>query len=463
MLLDKASHLCYNKRDFLDKYHWIGKGIIMKIFIGVSNFGKIKKAEIDVSNFVVFTGKNNSGKSSMLQLLYGLLQRLPKLEILIDDYEIDENTELELKREKKWFLNYEKKVNLYLQENKEQIVESIFHRSIPVEDIYIKIVDINEKITIQFNKRAELETKINNNLNTDDSLISNKRIQLYIEEQNSKTDEVLYRSKVSFSASQSREFVKLYVERDVAGLIWNLFMGKKELLFLPASKAGIQLLYKSLLNGKENKKPAARTSGSKDKIQEIESGISLPVWDFLQFLLNYTTNNKTTRDNKKLTDFIEKYFLNGRLQQKEEETVYIPDNTDQSIPIGLASPVVNELAPMTKALTGTADYQYLFYDTVENCLDLEMQRQMARLLIRLNNSGKRLIVTTYSETMLSELSQLIQISLDKYTKSDIKENQKEKLDKLNLTKEDLLDSKNIHVYQFSIQSDGMSAVDELNF
>ena len=67
------------------------------------NFGKIKKAEIDVSNFVVFTGKNNSGKSSMLQLLYGLLQRLPKLEILIDDYEIDENTELELKREKKWF------------------------------------------------------------------------------------------------------------------------------------------------------------------------------------------------------------------------------------------------------------------------------------------------------------------------------------------------------------------------
>ncbi len=97
----------------------------MKIFIGVSNFGNIKQAEIDVSNFVVFTGKNNTGKSSMLQLLYGLLQRLPKLEILIDDYEIDEHKELELKREKKWFLNYEKKVNLYLQQNKEQIVESI--------------------------------------------------------------------------------------------------------------------------------------------------------------------------------------------------------------------------------------------------------------------------------------------------------------------------------------------------
>lgn len=436
----------------------------MKIFIGVSNFGKIKKAEIDVSNFVVFTGKNNTGKSSMLQLLYGLLQRLPKLEILIDDYEIDETTELELTRGKKWFLDYEKKVNLYLQENKEQIVESIFHRPIPVEDIYIKIVDINEKITIQFNKRVEFEAKRNNNLNTENSLKNNKRIQLCIEEQNSKTDEILYRSKVSFSVSQSREFIKLYVEREVAGLIWNLFMGKKELLFLPASKTGIQLLYKSLLNGKENKKPlTGRLTRSKDKIQEIELEMPLPVWDFLQFLLNYNPNNKTIRDNKRLIDFIEKHFIHGRLQRKEEETVYIPENTDQSILIGLASPVVNELTPIVKALTGTADYQYIFFDMVENCLDSKMQREMARLLIRLNNSGKRLIVTTYSETMLSELSRLIQISLERPTKDDIKKKENERLDKLNLTKEDLLDSKNIHVYQFSIQADGMSTVHELKF
>lgn len=441
----------------------MGKGIIMKIFIGVSNFGNIKQAEIDVSNFVVFTGKNNTGKSSMLQLLYGLLQRLPKLEILIDDYEIDEHKELELKREKKWFLNYEKKVNLYLQQNKEQIVESIFHRPVPVGNIYIKITDINEKITIQFNKQAESETGQYNSLNPEEILRSNKRIQLYIEEQNSTTDEILYHSKVSFSAGQNKEFVKLYVEREVAGLIWNLFMGKKELLFLPASRTGIQLLYKSFFNGKENKKPAGRINRSKDKIQEIESEMPLPVWDFLQFLLNYHVNNKMAKDNKKLTDFIENYFIDGKLQQKEEETVYVPKNTDQNIPIGLASPVVNELAPIIKALTGTADYQYMFYDTVENCLDLEMQRRLARLLIRLNNNGKRLIVTTCSETILSELSQLIQISLEKSVRDDSKENQKEKLDKLNLTKEDLLDSKNIHVYQFSVQNDGMSIVNELSF
>lgn len=105
----------------------------------------------------------------------------------------------------------------------------------------------------------------------------------------------------------------------------------------------------------------------------------------------------------------------------------------------------------------------MFYDTVENCLDLEMQRRLARLLIRLNNNGKRLIVTTCSETILSELSQLIQISLEKSVRDDSKENQKEKLDKLNLTKEDLPDSKNIHVYQFSVQNDGMSIVNELSF
>lgn len=434
----------------------------MKIVIGVSDFGKIKKAEIDVSNFVVFIGNNNSGKSSLLQLIYGLIQRLPKLEILMDDYEIDENTELELRRETEWFLNYEKKVNIYLQENKEKIVESIFHRSIPVGNIYIKIVDINEKIKIQFNGRGGPETEGKDSQDTDICPKKNSRIQLYIQEQNSKTDEILYSSRVSFSVNQSREFIKLYVEREVSGLIWNLFMGKKELLFLPASKMGLQLLYKSFIAVKESKKSAGRTR-NKEKVQEAESRMPLPIYDFLQFLSNYVPNNKTIKDNKKLTDFIEKYLINGRLQQEEEDTIYIPEDTDQGILLDLSSVVINELAPMIKALTGIADYQYIFCDSIENCLDLEKQREMARLLIRMNNSKKRLIVSTHSETMMSEISQLIQLSLKKYTENCSKEKLDKKLKELNLTKEDLLMSENIHVYRFIIQSDGMSMVDEMDF
>lgn len=34
----------------------------MKILVGVSNFGKIKRAEIATGDFVLFVGENNSGK-----------------------------------------------------------------------------------------------------------------------------------------------------------------------------------------------------------------------------------------------------------------------------------------------------------------------------------------------------------------------------------------------------------------
>jgi len=434
----------------------------MKILIGVSNFARIKKAEIDISNFAVFVGKNNSGKSYMMQLIYGLMQRLPKLDILVDDYEIKENTELELERETDWFFHYESKVNTYLKENKENIVESIFRRSVPVEDIYIKIIDINEKIKIRFNGRQGLETKKNYGSDANVCPKKNNRIQLYIEEQNSKTGEILYSSKVSFSINQSREFIKLYVEREVTGLIWNLFMGRKELIFLPASKMGIQLLDKDLFNEIEDKKQAGKTARNKQRLQkaqEMKSKLSLPVHDFAQFLSNYTPNNKMIKDNKKLTDFIENYLIDGRLKQEGENMVFIQEDAEQGILLSLSSSIVNELAPIIKALTGTVDYQYFFCDSIENCLDLKKQREMARLLMRLNNSGKRLIVSTYSETMLSEINQLLQLSSMEYTE----EKNKKKLDKLNLTEEDLLKSENIHIYRFSNRRGGMSTVSELKF
>lgn len=44
----------------------------MKVIIGVENFGKIKKAEITLGRLLLFVGENNSGKTFMMQLLYGI-------------------------------------------------------------------------------------------------------------------------------------------------------------------------------------------------------------------------------------------------------------------------------------------------------------------------------------------------------------------------------------------------------
>lgn len=63
----------------------------MKIFIYVKNFGKIKEAKIDISNFTMFVGENNSGKTYMIQSIYGILNSIEHMNefksIFLTDFE----------------------------------------------------------------------------------------------------------------------------------------------------------------------------------------------------------------------------------------------------------------------------------------------------------------------------------------------------------------------------------------
>ena len=428
----------------------------MRILIGVKDFGKIKKAEIDVSNFTIFVGNNNSGKSYIMQLIYGLLQKLPKFELPVEDYEITENLELEWGRE--WFQNYERKVNVYLSENKEKIVESIFHRPICIGKLYLKIVDIDEEIKIKFSEWKELILIENYAEKNEDYTkeFSNRIVE--IELLKSTTKELLNSYSIRYMSDIDDEYVKFYAEQVSVRLILDLFKAGEELLFLPASRTGMLLLYKYFFSEKD-KGLVVKTSQNTEEDYRNELGLSAPVYDFLQFLLRYTSNNRVMEHNKKLIDFIEKYLINGSLRQQGEETIYIPENTDKHIPLYLSSSMVNELTPMIKALTGAINYSYFLYDEIETCLHPEKQGAMARFLVRLNNSGKRLIVSTHSDTMASKINNLLLLSFSDETE----EEKKEKLEKLNLTEEDLLKSKDIHVYQFSNQSDGTSVVNELEF
>lgn len=54
----------------------------------VEEFGKIEKADIQVSPFTLFIGDNNSGKSYIMALLYGFLT----LDTFYSDFQIDTNT-----------------------------------------------------------------------------------------------------------------------------------------------------------------------------------------------------------------------------------------------------------------------------------------------------------------------------------------------------------------------------------
>jgi hypothetical protein len=125
----------------------------------------------------------------------------------------------------------------------------------------------------------------------------------------------------------------------------------------------------------------------------------------------------------------------------------------------LSSSMVNELAPLVKVLSGSVDYDYLLYDEIETCLHPSKQGEMARLLNRLYNAGMRLIVSTHSDTMAAQMNNLFLLSFLKAPQEELDK----KLEALKLTKEDLLRSFDVSVYQFTNDENGISHVEELPF
>ena len=120
----------------------------MELLFGVSNFGKIRNAQIVMGGLTLFVGDNNSGKTFLMQLLYGLVRDLGKLKVTSEG--VRELTEDGLEYGSEWSARLEGQINQYLAKNKKRIVRSVFHREIPIERIYFRFVDLGETYLCRF-------------------------------------------------------------------------------------------------------------------------------------------------------------------------------------------------------------------------------------------------------------------------------------------------------------------------
>lgn len=437
----------------------------MELLFGVSNFGKIKHAEIILSNFTLFVGDNNSGKTFMMQLLYGVLKELGNMEPVLNG--IEECGEKELVYGAEWINNVEEQVNVFLQENKEKIVRRIFHKGIEIGELYFHLVNVNEKYICEINdhKTNEFIDEKRENI----AKLTRTMAEIFAMDVND--DSRKRRGRMYWVYHPNRKDLK----QSLAGVVWEIVLNARnrvneDLLFLPASRTGLQLLSKYFF-AERDKRAISEISvlnfededGDESKdIAGNELGLTAPVYDFLQFLVRYNQRPEITPRNKELLRFIEHHLIDGQVKHVGDEIYYHPDaltEDKEDIPLYLASSLVNEITPIIKALSGAHNYRYIFYDEVETCLHPLKQGEMARLIIRLVNSGKRMIVSTHSDTMAGKLNNLLLLSFSEEP-AEIRD---KKLEELGLSTEDLLADAKVHVYQFVNQADGSSSVEELKF
>lgn len=432
----------------------------MKTIFKVEDFLKIEKAEIDITNFCVFIGNNNSGKTKLMELIYGVLDYLTKRIPQIEYHFRDNKVIFDAKKIDDLICA----ANKILSDEKEKILQSIFNKDmsigsmqleIPVIDRWYEIYHVTkENSTILYEK--------DNNIHEDmGKIFENTNLFLInvCKDDGKKSKEEL--CIISVRDRENQQFIKARINKIILSNLLGLSIeGIDSHLFFPASRMGLAMLYKEYFNSVGSNGWMRRDNSFEDDTYQQSDHVTKPVLDFLRFLQGYSYNISNTKKNIDLIEFVNEHMLEGALDEQGEVAAYIPQNSDIKVPLYLASSMINELDPIIKMLTDRNRTSMLFYDEIETSLHPLKQLEMVKLLNRLNNKGIRIILATHSDTFVTKMNNLLLLARShKIGEQPVSIHD----GKVEICKEDLLETEDIHVYQFINKNNGRSEVKELEF
>lgn len=409
--------------------------------IDVKNFGKIKNASVNIEGFTVFVGDNNSGKTFLMQLIYGVIEALvSRLAIVSQNNSFKEQSlsEQELKEI----------VNSWLNREKENIVLKTFKKRISIGSLTIDFSPRNRLFSIQRMSVDEFNALHDGEDRFDEDMASRINYIFALKE-----NDVALSYHIYLSEMKDNLFIQNELLRFAIGCILDC-RGPQRCIFLPASRSGLMQTRQFVFANREKMEiQAVGRSQKLNRIEENEFGLTQPVYDFLKFLQKHKVSEEKSDERESLIAFINTNIIHGKLKKTDNETFYQPDGSEEWFPPSVTSSMVNEISPIMQVITSIVDCSYVFYDEIETCQHPITQIQMARLMNRLVNVGYKMIVSTHSDTMAAAISNLVALSFS--SKKEIL------LSKLNLQKEDLLKNDCIRVYQFEKTEDGSSNVVEL--
>ena len=180
-----------------------------------------------------------------------------------------------------------------------------------------------------------------------------------------------------------------------------------ESYYLPAGRTGLMHVYKEVAS--------ARTSPFPSRINvERPPGV---ISDFMGRILVMDKRFRNSPDSplSMAISYFEESVLRGHVEFDEASDLPFPAVVYESkwgkFPLSRTSSMVSELAPVIlylKYLVRTGDL--LILEEPESHLHPELQRKMARAIVRLVNAGVKVLITTHSDYLVSQLNNLMRIS-----------------------------------------------------
>lgn len=402
----------------------------------VENFAKIKSADVTIAPLMCFVGDNNSGKSYLMSVLWGILTLgkdiFPKKPSEAKAYKQCEewlkghvNTEIELSEsDEKLYVNW---FNELLSTQKRILIKKIFNYDIEIEKIKITNYKREKPIKIIWEKMASRYS------------VTNKYIKF--PEINSPSRDELLRMNAYICWN-------LLMEGIAAPLYTPIVKGRRigEPIYLPASRTGFMLTYSQLI---EN---SLQISFSPE-LHENTSTLTLPYVDFLQLITKFEINKQDSKKYQSIIEYIERNMTKGDLSVKKEMLPvikYKPEGSDREIPLYVASSIVSEISPLLLVLKSGINFKALIIEEPEAHLHPELQQKMARLIINMMNLGIPVWITTHSDTILQHINNMLK--LKKHERSN------ELQQEYGYQKTDLLSREDIQMYQFITESTGKTSL-----
>lgn len=383
----------------------------------VEGLGRIERAEVQVHPFMLFVGENNSGKSYLASLLWGLASlkdeivpfnpraedAMPHdecerwvLHRLAQRKSVPEHTLTE--RDNQLFLKW---FNHFLGMRRDIIASRIFNQS----DIKISRLEIrNLRRTVPLTVRWVTLPQVGS------------RIIMSVAHG---VDHVTF----NFSADDDT------IYKDICHIItyhiaWRLIMdGISQLtpgswpaserigdpIYLPASRTGFMLMYKAMVRRQLGRLSLPLESDR----QEDEIKLTRPAIKFLELL---AVGIKSTEEGtfREEADLLEQYSLHGRIESRTEvgttDYQYLPGGASTPLPMALSSSLVTELAPIILILRHLKQFPVLILEEPEAHLHPRIQRVLAQVLVRLVRKGLKVWVTTHSENFCQQIDNFIKLA-----------------------------------------------------
>lgn len=374
--------------------------------IDFENLGGIDEGSVELNDFTLFCGKNNSGKTYVMYSLYGLLEK---------EFDIRFNFVKEVVANLKKNGTYHLEVSSIIDQYKNEMIKHIEEHFKEYLPRLFGVTDnefSNTKIRLDFNGENLQDRAFKKSATRMISLGKNKDWSLLLEkEENSETIQLtLHNAEIPDSLLQN------FISKGLVSIVFTCL--SKDSFLLPAERAGLNLFFKELSSTRN----LLLQHAQKDKIDPMEllkdildSRYADPVQDYIQHLNKIGRTQKQKSIYRDYAQNIQKNVLKGKYEVDNQGNVFfIPyRSNNKKLPLHFSSSTVKTLFGLVFYLEHLAEEgDCLMIDEPELNLHPDNQRQVARVLAQLVNAGLKVIVSTHSDYFVRELNNLIMLKKD---------------------------------------------------